>query len=77
MVVIITVDSIIVLTKQQSTEGYLANLFFASNFVNFQSILAAHRKKKTFQNFLESLHKKTLWQGLILVKLQAFTEAAT
>ena len=35
MVVIITVDSIIVLTKLQSTEEYLANLFFASNFVNF------------------------------------------
>ena len=58
MVVIITVDSIIVLTKLQSTERYLAKLFFASNFVNFQSILAAHQKKKNVPKFFRKFTQK-------------------
>ena len=44
MVVIITVNNIIVFTKQPSAERFLANLFFTSNFVSFQKILAAHQK---------------------------------
>ena len=50
MVVIITVKNIIVFTKQPSAERFLANLFFTSNFVSFQKILAAHQKNvpKTF-----------------------------
>ena len=73
MVVIITVNNIIVFTKQPSAERFLANLFFISNFVSFQKILAAHQK-----NVLKTSTKKTHpWQSLILVKLQAFTEAAT
>ena len=49
--------------------------FFASIFVNFQKILAAHQKNvlKIFRKFT----KKYPWGSLILVKLQAFTEAAT
>ena len=44
MVVIITVNNIIVFTKQPSEERFLANLFFTSSFVSFQKILAAHQK---------------------------------
>ena len=73
MAVIITVNNIIVFTKQPSAERFLANLFFTSNFVSFQKILAAHQKNvpKT------STQKNHPWQSLILVKLQAFIETAT
>ena len=74
MVVIITVNNIIVFTKQPSPERFLANLFFISNFVSFQKILAAHQKKA----FRKLPQKKTHpWQSLILVRLQAFIETAT
>ena len=51
MVVIITVNNIIVFTKQPSAERFLANVLFTSNFVSFQKILAAHQKNvpKTFR----------------------------
>ena len=75
MVVIITVNSIIVFTKQPSAERYLANLFFTNNFVNFWRILATRQKNvpKIFRKFT----KKHPCRRLILVKLQVFTEAAT
>ena len=73
MVVIITVNSIMVFTKQLSAEGFLANLFFTSNFVIFQKILAAHQK-----NVPKIFRKSTkIILVVILVKLPAFTEAAT
>ena len=53
MVVIITVNNIIVFTKQPSAERFLANLFFTSNFVSFQKI----RSKKRSENFWK-VHKK-------------------
>ena len=76
MVVIITVNNIIVFTKQPSAERFLANLFFTSNFVSFQKILAAYQKNvlKIFRKSTKKTHPR---QSLILVKLQAFTEAAT
>ena len=51
MAVIITVNNIIVFTKQPSAERFaerfLANLFSTSNFVSFQKILAAQQKRST------------------------------
>ena len=78
MVFIITVNTNIVFTKQPTADRYLPNLFFTNNFVDFQKILAAHQKSvpKTFRKFIEK-KRKNLWRSLILVKLQAFTEAAT
>ena len=64
MVVIITVTSIIVFTKQPSAEKYLANFFSLA-------ILWIVRK------FLQLIKKKHPWRSLTLVKLQAFIEAAT
>ena len=55
MVVIITVNNVIVFTKQPSAERFLANLFFTSNFMSFQKILAAHQKRS--ENF-QKVHKK-------------------
>ena len=48
---------------------------FASIFLNFQKIFAAHQKNvlKIFRKFT----KKHSWRSLVLEKLQAFTEAAT
>ena len=45
MAVIITVNNIIVFTKQLSADRFLENLFFTSKFVSFQKILAVHQKK--------------------------------
>ena len=67
------INSIMVFTKQLSAEEFLANLFFTSNFVIFQKILATHQK-----NVPKILRKSTkIILVVILVKLPAFTEAAT
>ena len=46
---------VLVFTKQPSAERYLASIFFANIFVNFQRILAAHQN--TFRKVLESSRK--------------------
>ena len=45
IVVIIIDNSFLVFTKQPSAERYISKHFFASIFVNFQKIPAAHQKK--------------------------------
>ena len=67
------INSIMVFTKQLPAEEFLANLFFTSNFVIFQKILATHQK-----NVPKIFRKSTkIILVVILVKLPAFTEAAT
>ena len=51
MVVIIIV-SIIVFTKQPSTERYLANLIFTNNFVNFQKV---HKKAPVAKSYFSNV----------------------
>ena len=75
MVVIITLNSSIDFTKQRSAEKYLANLCFTNNFVNFlESFYSASKKCSDIFEEVDKIHP---WRSLILVKLQAFTEAAT
>ena len=63
--------TVLVFTKQPSAERYLANIIF----VNFQKILAAHQNM--FRKVLESSQKNQPCRSLMLVKLHAFTGAAT
>ena len=72
VVVIITVNSISFYETAICREIF-SKYFFASIFVNFQKILAAHQN--TFRKVLESSQKKHQWRSLMLVKLQAFTGA--
>ena len=74
---IVTVNSI-VFTKQASAERYLANIF-CQYFCEILENFAANHKNvsKTFRKFSKKKQKKHLSLSLILVKLQAFTEAAT
>ena len=69
MVAIITVNSIVFM-KQPSAERYLANLFFTSNFVDFQKILAA-RQKNVSKNF-GKLTKKTPVAKSYVSKVECF-----
>ena len=74
VLVIITVNSISFYETAICREIF-SKYFFASIFVNFQKILAAHQN--TFRKVLESSQKKHPWRSLMLVKLQAFTGATT
>ena len=75
IIVLITVNSIIVSTKQPSAEKYLTNIFFVIIFVNFQKILVVHQRN--ILKFFRNLTKRHPWRSLILVRLQTFTKAAS
>ena len=69
IVVFITVNGIIISTKQPSVERYLTcKHFFDSIVVNFGKILAAHQRN--ILKIFKSSQKKHPWRSLILVKLQ-------
>ena len=73
IVVIVTVDGISFYETVICRETF-SKYFFASIFMNFQKIRAAH--ENTFQKVLKSLQKYTHDEAM-LVKLQAFTGATT
>ena len=74
IVVIITVNGIIVFTKQSSQRD-IQQACFCQYFCELLENSCSASKKRS-ENF-QKVHKKHPWRSLILVKLQAFTEAAT
>ena len=66
---------VLVFTEQPSAERYLANVFFASVFVNFLKNASSASKcvPKNFRKFT----KKHPRRSLMLIKQQAFTGATT
>ena len=79
-VVVIIVNNSLSFYERAICREIFSKYFFASIFVNFQKILVAHENMFPSKYVLKSFRKFTkihLWQSLMLVKLQAFTEETT